>query len=118
MVPDERFQAAASYSLMEPAQDRSPPDPAMDRLGNRRCRARRPQPQRTMRSSSPPSGSRWAPTRASLEETLYLRKGELSRGNLPLVQRAVQLAQSMDLGIADVSEAGRLLSLSALATAL
>ena len=59
-----------------------------------------------------------ANARAGLEDTLYLRKGELSRGNLPLVQRAVQLAQSMDLGIADVSEAGRLLSLPALTTAL
>jgi hypothetical protein len=34
----------------ESAQDRSTPDPAMNRLGNRRCWARRPQPQRPMRS--------------------------------------------------------------------
>ena len=31
------------------AEDRSTPDPAVDRLGNRRCRARRAQPQRSMR---------------------------------------------------------------------
>ncbi len=34
--------------------------------------------------------------RAGLEDTLYLRKGELSPGNLPLVRRAVELASALD----------------------
>jgi 3-keto-5-aminohexanoate cleavage enzyme len=55
-----------------------------------------------------------ANARAGLEDTLYLRKGELSRGNLPLVQRAVQLATSLDLAVADVAEAERLLNLPTL----
>ena len=34
--------------------------------------------------------------RAGLEDALYLRKGEMSPGNLPLVQRAVNLAAALD----------------------
>jgi hypothetical protein len=48
MALDQWYQAANPYSLRSP-QDRSPPDPAMDQRGNRRCWARRSQPQRTMR---------------------------------------------------------------------
>lgn len=38
--------------------------------------------------------------RAGLEDSLYLRKGELSHGNLPLVERAVELAKVLDRPIA------------------
>jgi hypothetical protein len=47
-----RLTSGSSRCLVlgeEPAQDRLTPDPAMNRLGNRRCRARRPQPQCPMR---------------------------------------------------------------------
>lgn len=49
--------------------------------------------------------------RAGLEDTLHLRKGELSRGNLPLVQRAVRLARDLDRPVASVGEAEALLQL-------
>jgi 3-keto-5-aminohexanoate cleavage enzyme len=49
--------------------------------------------------------------RAGLEDTLYLRKGELSPGNTPLVRRAAELARAMDLSIASVDETEQLLSL-------
>jgi uncharacterized protein (DUF849 family) len=49
--------------------------------------------------------------RAGLEDALYLRKGELSPGNVPLVQRAVRLARDLDLGIAGVEETQKLLNL-------
>jgi 3-keto-5-aminohexanoate cleavage enzyme len=49
--------------------------------------------------------------RAGLEDTLYLRKGELSPGNTPLVKRAADLARAMDLSIASVDETEQLLSL-------
>ncbi len=49
--------------------------------------------------------------RAGLEDTLYLRKGELSPGNLPLVERAVGLAEALDRQIASVSETKALLGL-------
>ncbi|MCZ9325427.1 3-keto-5-aminohexanoate cleavage protein [Nocardia farcinica] len=51
--------------------------------------------------------------RAGLEDTLHLRKGELSPGNLPLVRRAVRLAEDLDRGIAGVEEAETLLGLPA-----
>jgi hypothetical protein len=44
-----RLTSGSSRCLVlveEPGQYRSTADPAMNRLGNRRCRARRPQPQR------------------------------------------------------------------------
>ena len=47
--------------------------------------------------------------RAGLEDTLYLRKGELSPGNQPLVQRTATLARDLDLSIAGVDEAASLL---------
>jgi hypothetical protein len=47
--------------------------------------------------------------RAGLEDTLYLRKGELSAGNLPLVERAVSLAAGLDRPVASVEEAAALL---------
>ena len=47
--------------------------------------------------------------RAGLEDTLYLRKGELSAGNLPLVERAVRLASALDRPVASVEEATDLL---------
>lgn len=49
--------------------------------------------------------------RAGLEDTLYLRKGELSPGNLPLVQRTVDLARALDRPIATVEEAAAALAL-------
>ncbi|WP_312867483.1 3-keto-5-aminohexanoate cleavage protein [Amycolatopsis pithecellobii] len=49
--------------------------------------------------------------RAGLEDTLYLRKGELSQGNLPLVSRAAQLAGDLDLTIAGPGETEKLLQL-------
>jgi uncharacterized protein (DUF849 family) len=50
--------------------------------------------------------------RAGLEDTLQLRRGELSPGNLPLVQRAARLAQDLDLALASVAEAEQQLGLS------
>jgi len=49
--------------------------------------------------------------RAGLEDALYLRKGELSPGNLPLVQRAVNLAAALDRPTASVAETTALLRL-------
>lgn len=49
--------------------------------------------------------------RAGLEDTLYLRKGELAEGSTPLVSRAAALAQALDLEIADVTAARRQLHL-------
>jgi 3-keto-5-aminohexanoate cleavage enzyme len=49
--------------------------------------------------------------RAGLEDTLFLRRGELSPGNGPLVRRAVGLARSLDLAVASVDEAASQLGL-------
>lgn len=49
--------------------------------------------------------------RAGLEDTLYLRKGELSHGNAPLVRRAVALANALDRPPLSVSETEALLKL-------
>jgi uncharacterized protein (DUF849 family) len=49
--------------------------------------------------------------RAGLEDALYLRKGELSPGNLPLVQRAANLAATLDRPTASVEETAALLRL-------
>ncbi len=49
--------------------------------------------------------------RAGLEDTLYLRKGELAPGNQPLVERAVRLARDLDRQPATVAEAESLLGL-------
>ncbi|WP_460062484.1 beta-keto acid cleavage family enzyme [Streptomyces sp. YKOK-I1] len=49
--------------------------------------------------------------RAGMEDTLYLRKGELTQGNEPLVARTVQLARGLDLQIASVAETEALLGL-------
>jgi 3-keto-5-aminohexanoate cleavage enzyme len=43
--------------------------------------------------------------RAGLEDTLYLRKGELASGNLPLVERAVALARDLDRDVATAEQA-------------
>ena len=51
--------------------------------------------------------------RAGLEDALYLRKGELSPGNLPLVERTIALARDLDLSIASVGETEQLLDLPA-----
>jgi 3-keto-5-aminohexanoate cleavage enzyme len=50
--------------------------------------------------------------RAGLEDTLHIRKGELAKGNTPLVGRAVQIANDLDLEIADVAQAKRQLQLA------
>ena len=49
--------------------------------------------------------------RAGLEDALYLRKGELSQGNQPLVDRTVRIAQALDRPIASVQETAALLRL-------
>lgn len=49
--------------------------------------------------------------RAGLEDTLYLRKGELAPGNQPLVERAVRLARDLDRQPASVAETEALLCL-------
>jgi uncharacterized protein (DUF849 family) len=49
--------------------------------------------------------------RAGLEDTLHLRRGELSPGNTPLVRRAADLARCLDLTLATPQEAERLLQL-------
>ncbi|MEU9823287.1 3-keto-5-aminohexanoate cleavage protein [Pseudonocardia alni] len=49
--------------------------------------------------------------RAGLEDTLYLRKGELSPGSLPLVRRAVDLARALDRPVAGVAETEAILGL-------
>lgn len=51
--------------------------------------------------------------RAGMEDTLYLRKGELTQGNTPLVRRTVALARALDLSIASSDEAARALELNA-----
>ena len=51
--------------------------------------------------------------RAGLEDTLHLRKGELSPGNTPLVRRTAQLANALDQKVADVTAAEVMLSLPA-----
>jgi uncharacterized protein (DUF849 family) len=50
-----------------------------------------------------------------MEDTLYLRKGELTPGNLPLVLRAVRLAEDLDRPVASVAETEALLALPAVA---
>ena len=50
--------------------------------------------------------------RAGLEDTLYLRKGELAPGNLPLVSRTLRFAEALDLPVASVEETEALLQLS------
>jgi 3-keto-5-aminohexanoate cleavage enzyme len=49
--------------------------------------------------------------RAGLEDALYLRKGELSSGNQPLVERAVRVARAIDRPIASVEETEAILRL-------
>ncbi|PSM39013.1 3-keto-5-aminohexanoate cleavage protein [Streptomyces dioscori] len=49
--------------------------------------------------------------RAGLEDTLYLRKGELAQGSTPLVARAADMARALDLTIADVDSTRRRLQL-------
>lgn len=49
--------------------------------------------------------------RAGLEDCLYLRKGELAAGNVPLVERAVRLARDLDRPVASVEETRQLLGL-------
>ncbi|MGC2939816.1 3-keto-5-aminohexanoate cleavage protein [Brevibacterium sp. FAM 24638] len=47
--------------------------------------------------------------RAGLEDTLYLRRNELSPGSTPLVERAVRVATELGHEIADVAETRRIL---------
>ena len=51
--------------------------------------------------------------RVGLEDTLYLRKGELASSNLALVSRTVRLAHALDLSLAPVEEAEAVLQLPA-----
>jgi uncharacterized protein (DUF849 family) len=46
-----------------------------------------------------------------LEDTLYLGKGELSPGNLPLVRRTTALATALDRPTASVEETSAMLRL-------
>ena len=50
--------------------------------------------------------------RAGLEDGLYLRKGELSPGNLPLVQRTIRLVADLDETVATVDETVNTLNLA------
>jgi 3-keto-5-aminohexanoate cleavage enzyme len=50
--------------------------------------------------------------RVGLEDTLYLRKGELAPSNLELVLRTMRLAEALDLPVAAVEEAEALLHLT------
>lgn len=50
--------------------------------------------------------------RAGLEDTLHLGKGNLAKGNVPLVERAVALARHLDTAVASVEEAEKTLQLS------
>jgi 3-keto-5-aminohexanoate cleavage enzyme len=52
--------------------------------------------------------------RAGMEDTLYLRKGELAPSNSPLVSRAVNLARDLDRPVADVDQAVEILGLTEL----
>jgi len=49
--------------------------------------------------------------RAGMEDTLHLRKGEKTPGNLPLVERAVRIAKTLDRPIATVTETEQILKL-------
>jgi 3-keto-5-aminohexanoate cleavage enzyme len=49
--------------------------------------------------------------RAGMEDTLYLGRGQPTPGNLPLVQRAVQLARDLDRPILGVNEVVQALQL-------
>jgi 3-keto-5-aminohexanoate cleavage enzyme len=49
--------------------------------------------------------------RAGLEDALYLRKGELSAGNQPLVERTARLAGALDRQLASVEETVSILRL-------
>jgi 3-keto-5-aminohexanoate cleavage enzyme len=49
--------------------------------------------------------------RAGLEDALYLRKGELSQGNQPLVERAITVAKALDRPIASVEQTEAILRL-------
>jgi 3-keto-5-aminohexanoate cleavage enzyme len=49
--------------------------------------------------------------RAGLEDALYVRKGELSQGNQPLVDRAVKIARALDQTLASVEETAAMLRL-------
>ena len=52
-----------------------------------------------------------ANARAGLEDTLYLRRGELADGNGPLMRRTADLAEALDLRIASVDEAAERLGI-------
>jgi uncharacterized protein (DUF849 family) len=49
--------------------------------------------------------------RAGMEDTLYLRKGEQTRGNSPLVARTAQLVRDLDRTVASVAETEAILQL-------
>jgi 3-keto-5-aminohexanoate cleavage enzyme len=49
--------------------------------------------------------------RTGMEDTLYLRKGELAPSNTALVQRTVDLARALDIPVASVAEAESILNL-------
>ena len=50
--------------------------------------------------------------RTGMEDTLYLRKGELAPSNQAFVSRTMRLAEALDLPVASVEETGALLRLS------
>jgi uncharacterized protein (DUF849 family) len=49
--------------------------------------------------------------RAGMEDTLYLRKGELTPGNTPLVARTAAMARALDRSVASVAETEQILQL-------
>ena len=50
--------------------------------------------------------------RTGMEDTLYLRKGELAPSNRAFVSRTMRLAEALDLPVASVEETEALLRLS------
>jgi len=53
--------------------------------------------------------------RVGLEDNLYLRRGELSKGNAPLVERAVSIIHTLDEEVASPQDAREILGLTAVA---
>lgn len=50
-------------------------------------------------------------TRVGLEDNIYIKKGELSKGNVPLVERVVRLADELGREVASPEQARDILGL-------
>jgi uncharacterized protein (DUF849 family) len=51
--------------------------------------------------------------RVGLEDNIYLSRGELARGNAPLVERAVNIIESIGAQVASPAEARSIIGLAA-----